>query len=77
MEEDFTMNNTTYSAGTGIGLSGTSFYLPIPRVAESCNALPGAASLRFREYTAGFSFDGTIHERFCPREAEKSIRLSR
>ena len=50
-------NNTTYSAGTGIGLSGTSFYLPIPRVAESCNALPGAASLRFREYTAGANYN--------------------
>ena len=49
-------NNTTYSAGTGMGLSGTSFYLPIPRVAESCNALPGAASLRFREYTAGSNY---------------------
>ena len=48
--------NTTYSAGTGMGLSGTSFYLPIPRVAESCNALPGAASLRFREYTAGSNY---------------------
>ena len=49
--------NTTYSAGTGIGLSGTSFYLPIPRVAESCNALPSAASLRFREYTAGSNYN--------------------
>ena len=50
--------NTTYSAGTGMGLDGTSFYLPIPRVAENANALPSkAASLRFREYTAGANYN--------------------
>lgn len=49
--------NTTYSAGTGLGLSGTQFYIPIPRVAESANALPGGASVRFREYTAGANYN--------------------
>ena len=49
--------NTTYSAGTGLGLSGTQFYIPIPRVAESANALPGSASVRFREYTAGANYN--------------------
>lgn len=44
--------NTTYSAGTGLGLNETQFYIPIPRVTESANALPGAASVRFREYNS-------------------------
>lgn len=45
--------NTTYSAGTGLGLNGSNtFYIYIPRVNEDANALPGKATVRFREYYA-------------------------
>lgn len=32
-------------------------YEPIPRVAESCNALPSRGMVRFREYTAGANYN--------------------
>lgn len=32
-------------------------YEPIPRVAQSCNALPGRGMVRFREYTAGANYN--------------------
>lgn len=32
-------------------------YEPIPRVAQSCNALPGRGTVRFREYTAGANYN--------------------
>lgn len=49
--------DTTYSAGTGLALSGTNFYTTIPRVAKSCNSLPGKNTWVLEEYTSGTGYN--------------------
>lgn len=49
--------DTTYSAGSGLALSGTTFRVNVPRVAESANHLPGKYSFQLREYTSGDNYD--------------------
>lgn len=44
--------NTTYSAGTGLALDGTTFNLYMPRVTKDCNeALPGINKVKFEEFS--------------------------
>ena len=44
--------NTTYSAGTGLALDGTTFNLYMPRVTKDCNeALPGMHKVKFEEFS--------------------------
>lgn len=44
--------NTTYSAGTGLALDGTTFNLYMPRVTKDCNeALPGMYKVKFEEFS--------------------------
>lgn len=50
-------NNTTYSAGKGLALSGTTFRTTIPRVAKSCNSIPGLNTVIFEEYTSGSNYN--------------------
>lgn len=45
--------DTTYSAGSGLALSGTTFRVDVPRVAETANHMPGANSFALREYNNG------------------------
>lgn len=49
--------NTTYSAGIGLALSGTSFNVTIPRVAKDSKSIPGANKVVFEEYTAGTTYN--------------------
>jgi hypothetical protein len=49
--------DTTYSAGSGLALNGTTFRVAVPRVAESANYLPGLNSFMLREYTSGTSYN--------------------
>lgn len=49
--------DTTYSAGSGLALSGTTFRVDVPRVAESANHLPGINSFQLREYTSGANYN--------------------
>lgn len=48
--------NTTYAAGSGLALSGTTFRVDVPRVAESANHLPANNSFQLREYTNGTNY---------------------
>jgi hypothetical protein len=49
--------DTKYSAGSGLALSGTTFRVDVPRVAESANHLPGKNSFVLREYTSGANYN--------------------
>lgn len=50
-------NNTTYSAGAGLALSGTTFKTSVPRVAKSCNSYPAKNTFIVEEYTAGTNYN--------------------
>ena len=51
-------SNTTYSAGTGLALSGTTFNISVPRVSEDANnGLPGINKFRLREYSSGANYN--------------------
>lgn len=54
---DAVFTDTTYSAGSGLALSGTAFRVDVPRVAETANHLPGTNSFQLREYTAGTTYN--------------------
>ena len=49
--------NTTYTAGTGLKLSSNQFSLNVPRVAKSCNSLPGAHTAIVEEYGPGGDYN--------------------
>lgn len=50
-------NNTTYSAGTGLALSGTTFRTAVPRVAKDSHSLPGQNTCIVEEYTNGTNYN--------------------
>ena len=54
---DAVFTDTTYSAGSGLALSGTTFRVDVPRVAESANHLPSINSFQLREYTNGTNYN--------------------
>ena len=52
-----TTQDTTYSPGTGLALSGTTFRTTVPRVTKSANSLPGANTCIVEEYKNGDSYN--------------------
>ena len=50
-------NNTTYSAGTGLALSGTTFRTTVPRVTKDSHSLPGQNTCIVEEYTNGTNYN--------------------
>lgn len=49
--------NTTYSAGTGLALNGTSFNVTLSRVAKNSKSIPGVNKVIFEEYSAGTNYN--------------------
>ena len=50
-------SDTTYSAGTGLNLSSNKFNVALPRVAKSCNSIPGTNKVIFEEYNSGANYN--------------------